>query len=50
MKITLLDYFEKSPIVIYNELFVHILGFMVLMTKQVSMVGQCLVGTYLGGE
>jgi len=27
MKTTLLDYFENSPIIIYNELFVHILGF-----------------------
>ncbi len=27
VKITLLNYFEKSPIIIYNELFVHILGF-----------------------
>jgi len=27
MKITPLNYFEKSPIILYNELFVHILGF-----------------------
>jgi hypothetical protein len=27
MKNLYLYYFEKSPIIIYNELFVHILGF-----------------------
>jgi len=27
VKTTPLDYFEKSPIIIYNELFVYILGF-----------------------
>jgi len=27
VKTTPLDYFEKSPIIIYNELFNHILGF-----------------------
>jgi hypothetical protein len=31
VKTTPLDYFEKSPIIIYNELFVHILGFCLFM-------------------
>ncbi len=31
MKTTLFNYFEKSPIIIYNELFVHILGFCLFM-------------------
>jgi hypothetical protein len=31
-----LYYFEKSPIIIYNELFVHILGFAYLFMKFIS--------------
>jgi hypothetical protein len=29
-------YFEKSPIIIYNDLFVHILGFSCLFMKLIS--------------
>jgi len=31
VKTTPLDYFEKSPIIIYNDLFVHIFGFCWIM-------------------